>query len=1242
MMQVLDITSNKNRLIIYGVGGQSQIYNNFYPYLYVHPKQNKLYDVLDKIHMHMDVISHTVCLRYLPLGYQEQKQQMIKVKTDDPKNIRNLREELKSEDVLNIYEADILYKNRFMIDMDIGGMSWIDEKCHRTNNSINAEMKILSIDFEMLPPTDGRMPESSKDQIIVASLAFSPQYEGKDTLVLVASPNVPLESDVIGFNNERDLLSYLNILLDDYNPDIITGYNINEFDFPYLVGRYANNRLNNTWGRNQGQIYIKQLIDRKNISITGRVVLDLLPLIRKNYSYQNYTLRTVSHELLKWEKLDLNMQDMRTFWIANNQNSLKEICDYARRDAHLVLKLLEKTKLLDRFVAISAKTGLLLQDCIDGGQTGKIDMLIMREFKKIDRVMGSKPEIEEDESDEVKYEGAVILEPVRGYLKDVVVCDYRSLYPTIMISQNYSPDSIILSEEYLKHPHHKAVVGGTFINKDIYEGVVPKILSELLNGRMVIKKEMKAYAKDSDEYSFLDAQQYAIKILLNSFYGYTGYTRSRLYLLDIAEAVTSFGRQNILATKDMIDNFGKLVKMGDKIYKRDEVKNINFDNDKIRYFNTRVVYGDSITNDRFIPIRKDNLINVINIERIFDISVKLDGDDKKEYGVLPGYETVTRNGWQPIKTIMRHKTNKKIYRVNQKYGESITTEDHSYITEKGETSPIDMKDNHMINIKIPDNERTLTDIDLMDYLKDYCFDGRHFIAEKEYICISGNKKAQNIKIKRYLNEEDINTLCILLAGYITNGSSTFGNKIGASICDSNIDWLVKMQNCYNDLIIGAKTSIIESNKKIRCIEGYKPYKDNTCKLQMGNMPTAHLFNALCGHGAKNKHMPSFIYNLSKDIQEIFLDSLIDGDGTRKFDKKYSEEYCENNFWYSTISLELISNLSVLLNLLKINHTINYRYEKGEYAIKTITNHHDKKLVCKIQEEEYNGYVYDLSVENNHEFVDACGCILLHNTDSLFIENKETFGRYGDIDLDTIKMIGEFIAEMATARLPEPMALLYEKIAKRIIFEQKKKYCYLRYDKGKDGWKSEIATMGMETKRRDSCPIVADCLKKCIELVLQDDNLTGAVEHASKTITEIMRKNKFNSLDEIKDLIITRKFTKASNLYKVIPVHIKVAKKIFDRGIALNLGDRIQYLIYKGSAKNPLDRADTPEYILENNIELDTKYYIEKQLFPPLKRFFNCFGINDVDLWRDAPRTKKVHNRIHKTENNHKQLSLFNY
>ena len=97
------------------------------------------------------------------------------------------------------------------------------------------------------------------------------------------------------------------------------------------------------------------------------------------------------------------------------------------------------------------------------------------------------------------------------------------------------------------------LLGREFVPPDVYKGIVPSILEDLLNQRSLTKKRMRS-TSDENEYRVLDATQLAVKILLNSFYGYSGYARARLYNLTLANAVTSFGRSNILNTREIINN----------------------------------------------------------------------------------------------------------------------------------------------------------------------------------------------------------------------------------------------------------------------------------------------------------------------------------------------------------------------------------------------------------------------------------------------------------------------------------------------------------------------------------------------------------------------------------------------------------------------------------------------------------------------------------------------------------------
>jgi DNA polymerase I len=562
------------KITICGVSGEFREIIGFLPYFYIHINKEYKNDILDSLH-YMN-LKYEITYKYLPMYYQTEKSMVIKIYADDPKNIRNLRNDVKNIcGVINVLEADILYKNRFLIDNELFGMQYINDEGNPEIKDENEDIKIMAFDIEVLPPESLEMPISDKDKIIVISFAFSHKYCGYNTMVCILGNGQNYE-DVNFFPDEKTLLWYFNEVVNDYDPDILTGYNVNGFDFEYIAKRQERNYIKSIIGRNKSKLWIKKGFQNTTVSIFGRVIFDLLPLVKANYNYASYNLKTISHELLKNDKIDLSMKQMRNEYVAGNY---KNTIDYARHDSVLVLELLNKTKFLDKYIAISKLTGLLLQDCVNSGQSQKIEMKLMREFLKEDRLMAMRPEETEEMQDEgVKYGGATVFNPVIGLSKDVVVLDYKSLYPTIMISQNYSYDTIIKDENknlYKDEDINKAVVGGWFVKPNVKMGIVPRILTELLNERIRIKKLMKAATGPEKDY--LDARQYALKILLNSFYGYSGYTRARLFEIGIAAAVTSFGRQNIEETKTFVESLSKQYK---------------------------IIYGD--TDSIFIEIKKDN------------------------------------------------------------------------------------------------------------------------------------------------------------------------------------------------------------------------------------------------------------------------------------------------------------------------------------------------------------------------------------------------------------------------------------------------------------------------------------------------------------------------------------------------------------------------------------------------------------------------------------------------------------
>ncbi|NLH22771.1 MAG: DNA polymerase elongation subunit, partial [Methanothrix sp.] len=393
--------------------------------------------------------------------------------------------------------------------------------------------------------------------------------------------------------------------------------NSNEFDFPYLAERARQLRLEARVGRDGSSWYIRKIVSRTDVSITGRVVVDLLPIIRSAYSLKQYTLRNAASELLGMEKRDVDPKEIESLWEQGGEG-LRRFVSYSRRDAVLAQRMLLDLRLMDKYIALSRASGSLLQDIVNGGQSGMVESLLLRRFQERGRVVPPKPDSDVSgerygENDSLKrkmsihrsfsgefrelsedLEGGAVLVPEKGLVEDVIILDYKSLYPTIMMAHNLcystvlvrpdSPGESQLGErEIITSPS-----GGRFVSAQVSPGIMPAILRELLEQRTATKRLMKKAG--DEERLFLDAKQYAMKILLNSFYGYSGYARARLYSLALANAVTSFGRENILRTKKIIDDIGSVYVLDGEVIFKDALP---FGKAAERCFDLSVVYGDT-------------------------------------------------------------------------------------------------------------------------------------------------------------------------------------------------------------------------------------------------------------------------------------------------------------------------------------------------------------------------------------------------------------------------------------------------------------------------------------------------------------------------------------------------------------------------------------------------------------------------------------------------------------------------
>jgi DNA polymerase I len=651
------------------------LYEGYLPYFYFIPAKSReeVEEILKKEFGSLIVRVEEV-ERYESIGFRENKTRMIRVYLTDPSKVPRVREFIATRNLgTKIFEADILFKYRFMADFNIFGMRWytaegkeirtseiktrkiiIADKIEEEEGIMNAPFKVLSLDIETTAK-EGK-PDSKKDRIIMISLAFNPPYKDKTSLVLVGKPT-KAGDDILIFKDERSMLEELLRIIDSYDPDFIVGYNINSFDLPFLRRRFEENKLPSLLGRANDKPLLSKKIreDRYRNHILGRVIVDVYEIIKEMAEkglirLKRYSLDDVGRFLIGEGKVEVKHSKIGEIWEKGGNEEILKLIEYSRRDAVLTLKIFLEKRLIEKYIELSKICGLLLQDVLDEGEAAKIESLLLREFNKRGFVLPNKPDNKEmlkrkEERETKGFKGATVLEPKVGlYTTPIVYLDFKSMYPTIYINFNICPTTWVVDERdqnVIVSPY-----GVKFVRPEIRRGVIPQIVEFLINERDRIKKEMKK--EKNEEIKFLlDAKQEALKRMANAFYGYTGYVRGRLYVLDIANSITSYGRYYLETTKKLVESTNRdwevIYGDTDSIMVKVKASSIeeafeigkNIENTVNEYYKGKMTVKIESVFQSFLIIAK---------KRYAGIAVELEEGKKKEKLVMKGIETV-RKDW---------------------------------------------------------------------------------------------------------------------------------------------------------------------------------------------------------------------------------------------------------------------------------------------------------------------------------------------------------------------------------------------------------------------------------------------------------------------------------------------------------------------------------------------------------------------------------------------------------------------
>jgi DNA polymerase-2 len=462
------------------------------------------------------------------------KESMAKVILNSPKEVPDLRSEFKKSKI-KTYESDIRFPVRYLIDNNIQGSIDIDGH-YESSDTIDRiykepdieateytpkNLKILSFDIES---------DKSQKKIYCISL-YSKNYKKS---FLISSRKLP---GINTYKKESELLEDFREEIIDFDPDIITGWNVIDFDLSLLKEKFKRYKIPFNLGRDNSTSKLRiesSFFRTSKADVSGRMVLDGLDLTRTSFiRLDNYKLDTAAQKLLGKSKL-ITVEGKAKYEEIDRlfKENKKELVKYNLLDAELAYRIITEADLVDLTVQRSILTGMPLDRV--NSSIASLDFIYLRKARERKLVCPSSNMEEKTEP----ITGGYVKKSVPGIYDNVIVLDFKSLYPSIVKTFNIGPYTYLEKKEKnsietpSKHYYKKE------------KGILPELFEDFWKAREKAKSKKDKIAS------------FAIKTVMASFIGVLGNPSCRFFNPNLGNSITRSGQYLIKQTAEKIEAKG--------------------------------------------------------------------------------------------------------------------------------------------------------------------------------------------------------------------------------------------------------------------------------------------------------------------------------------------------------------------------------------------------------------------------------------------------------------------------------------------------------------------------------------------------------------------------------------------------------------------------------------------------------------------------------------------------------------
>ena len=486
------------------------------------------------------------------------REPVAEVRAAATRTLRQLADGLAGKGV-RTYEADVTPRVRYLMDHDLRGAAliagpWqpgtdVDRVCINPQLApadLDPDLAVLALDIETNP--------DATELYAISFVGTGPQDRHTTEEIHLVGPSRGDDPDnVTCYLGERELLVGLAERIRQIDPDVLTGWNLVDFDLPVLHRRFGAHGLEFNLGRTRDASWYRegQTWGSSRMVVYGRQVLDTLHLVRSTLQrYEDYRLGTVAQAILgRGKTLHADEgEDMPDAISRAYREDRRAFCDYCLEDSRLVRDILQAEGLIPLSLRRSMLTGLPFERA--WGSIAAFEFLYMGQLHKRGIVAPTRGV---DRPTGVAAPGGLVILPKDGVYRNVFVFDFRSLYPSIIRTFNIDPLSHVRAcQTLIQHGQDADVI--TAPNQAVFDrepGILPRMLEGFFERRARAKEEGDALAS------------FTYKIIMNSFYGVLGTEGCRFASGQLAGAITEFGHHLLRWTQGWLEGRGLKVLYGD-------------------------------------------------------------------------------------------------------------------------------------------------------------------------------------------------------------------------------------------------------------------------------------------------------------------------------------------------------------------------------------------------------------------------------------------------------------------------------------------------------------------------------------------------------------------------------------------------------------------------------------------------------------------------------------------------------